>query len=67
MSGDGSSLRGWALEQAPQGHGHGTEAAGVQEAFEHCSQTDDLIFGSSCVEPRVCSLCVPSNISVTNY
>ena len=36
---------GWALGQAPQGSGHSTEPAGVQEAFGQGSQIQGLIFG----------------------
>jgi len=34
---------GWAVEQAPQGSGHDTELAGVQEASGDGSQTHGLI------------------------
>ena len=44
---------GWALGQAPQGSGHSSEPAAVQETFGQCSQTNGLIFGWSCVEPGV--------------
>ena len=43
----------WALEKAPQGNSHGTELARVQETSGQHSQTYDLIFGWSCVEPGV--------------
>lgn len=51
--GTGSSPRGGqAWGQAPQGRDHGTEPAGVWEAFGRCSQTHSLIFVWSCVESR---------------
>ena len=43
----------WALEQALQCSGHGTELDGVQEALGKCSQTCNMIFGRSCVESGV--------------
>ena len=36
---------GCGVEQAPQGSGHGTELASIQEASGQHSQTYDLIFG----------------------
>lgn len=42
-----------AVEQAPQGIGHGTELTGVQKASGQCSQSHDLIFGWSRVETGV--------------
>lgn len=47
-SGKGSSLGGHqALEQPPQGSGHGTKLDRVQGAFEQHSQMHGLIFGWS--------------------
>ena len=54
ISGKGSSPgAGQTLEQAPQGSGHGTELAGVQEEYVQCSQTSGLIFWWSSVELQV--------------
>lgn len=41
---------GWALEQVPQGSGHGTDLDGVQWASEQHSQTYGLTFDQSCAE-----------------
>jgi len=48
-----SSLPSQALEQVPQGSGHGTELVEVQDASGQCFQTYGLIFGWFSVEPGV--------------
>ena len=51
ISGKGSSPeRCWVLEQPPQGTSHGSTTR-VQGEFGQHSQTWDLNFGCSCVEP----------------
>lgn len=52
--GKGFAPRGWlGTGTGYSGSGHGTEPAGVQEVFGHCSQTQSRIFGWSDTWPRV--------------
>lgn len=56
---------GWALKQDPHA-AFMAQADGVQEAFGQCSQTQDLNFGCSHVEPGV-GLCDASGPLPTWY